>query len=287
MEAEVNAMLLALLAVVVSWLISDDPKKDTADRNAKNASEREEADASPRERNFDSGRAVPASRVSFPSLSAKDAAFDKFISWAKREAHSQGMVFDDLRGENDYQKARQVFSDSDEWRRLRLSTLARDEKCLRCGSTDNLQADHIIPMVKRPDLYDYADNLQTLCGPCNRWKMVKAIDYRDAATDLPATPSPPKPAYNVVSIEERRRREQAMKDKQNLSKWRRANEKRVAQEVADAKPRRTGGPDWYLTERAFRETEKLGQFKHVQAGPAGRVRLKRFSFLSEAPGAGG
>lgn len=38
-------------------------------------------------------------------------------------------------------------------------------RCVRCGSTDDLTADHIIPVSKggTKDL----DNLQTLCGACN------------------------------------------------------------------------------------------------------------------------
>lgn len=41
-------------------------------------------------------------------------------------------------------------------------------KCVRCGSTDRLTVDHIIPIV-RGGTNDEA-NLQTLCGPCNSGK---------------------------------------------------------------------------------------------------------------------
>jgi hypothetical protein len=52
---------------------------------------------------------------------------------------------------------------------MRDAVLARDGgACLNCGSWDELQMDHIHPWSQggRTTL----DNLQTLCGPCNRTK---------------------------------------------------------------------------------------------------------------------
>jgi 5-methylcytosine-specific restriction endonuclease McrA len=46
---------------------------------------------------------------------------------------------------------------------------ARDGgRCKQCGSTVELQFDHIIPVALRGG--STADNLQLLCGPCNRRK---------------------------------------------------------------------------------------------------------------------
>ena len=45
----------------------------------------------------------------------------------------------------------------------------RDEgRCARCGAEDDLQFDHVIPVSKGGG--SSADNLQILCGECNRKK---------------------------------------------------------------------------------------------------------------------
>lgn len=59
----------------------------------------------------------------------------------------------------------------------RNSTLERDgHKCLSCGRTDKLVIDHIIPLCKGGS--NANDNLQTLCGKCNKKKGEQIIDYR-------------------------------------------------------------------------------------------------------------
>lgn len=57
-----------------------------------------------------------------------------------------------------------------EWRNLRskLSEVVfeRDGKiCARCGSTENLQIDHVYPVSRGGT--NELDNLQVLCGTCN------------------------------------------------------------------------------------------------------------------------
>lgn len=64
---------------------------------------------------------------------------------------------------------------------LRLRVFQRDGfGCLRCGSDDPdaLRADHIVPESKGGPME--FDNLQTLCAPCNSWKGVKTIDFRES-----------------------------------------------------------------------------------------------------------
>ena len=50
------------------------------------------------------------------------------------------------------------------------------EACLRCGSSCELEVDHIVPHVAGgPNCWN---NLQTLCRPCNLRKADQPIDYR-------------------------------------------------------------------------------------------------------------
>jgi len=49
-------------------------------------------------------------------------------------------------------------------------------KCLKCGSTQHLHMDHIIPVVHGGRAI--FDNLQTLCQKCNINKGTKTQDYR-------------------------------------------------------------------------------------------------------------
>lgn len=48
--------------------------------------------------------------------------------------------------------------------------------CLKCGSTENLTIDHVIPMSLGGD--NTRKNFQTLCLPCNEKKCLEIIDYR-------------------------------------------------------------------------------------------------------------
>ncbi len=52
---------------------------------------------------------------------------------------------------------------------VKLFIWQRDEgKCVRCGSNERLEFDHIIPVVKGGS--NTARNIQLLCEPCNRQK---------------------------------------------------------------------------------------------------------------------
>lgn len=58
-----------------------------------------------------------------------------------------------------------------EWEALRVECFDRDDwTCVRCGATEDLQADHVRPITLYPELAMDLGNLQTLCGPCNKAK---------------------------------------------------------------------------------------------------------------------
>lgn len=57
-------------------------------------------------------------------------------------------------------------------------------RCLSCGAADiALEADHVVPLTRGGS--DDIDNIQPLCGACNRSKFVKIIDYRASEHALP------------------------------------------------------------------------------------------------------
>ncbi len=63
----------------------------------------------------------------------------------------------------------------DEW--VALVSLC-GEACIRCGSTEKIQKDHIMPIYQGGD--DSIDNLQPLCRTCNSAKGPENIDHRPA-----------------------------------------------------------------------------------------------------------
>ncbi len=61
-------------------------------------------------------------------------------------------------------------------RDLRNSVFERDGfKCLRCGSQENLHADHVLPVAHGGETT--MENLQTLCSSCNLNKSTDAVRY--------------------------------------------------------------------------------------------------------------
>lgn len=72
----------------------------------------------------------------------------------------------------------------------RAAVLARDgHRCLKCGSTEGLTLDHIVPRSKGGR--SHRENLQTLCESCNAEKGNAVRDYRrPGAVTNPETPAP-------------------------------------------------------------------------------------------------
>ena len=66
------------------------------------------------------------------------------------------------------------FVQSAKWKEVRSEFFSKTKlKCVKCGSTNQLQADHIKPKSKYPHLALDVNNLQVLCWPCNKSKGIK------------------------------------------------------------------------------------------------------------------
>ncbi|MEV5007324.1 HNH endonuclease signature motif containing protein [Streptomyces sp. NPDC055692] len=61
-------------------------------------------------------------------------------------------------------------------------------RCLACDGPGPLQPDHVVPL-SWPGASNGIDNIQPLCGPCNRRKSDKHIDYRPEGHRLPSVPA--------------------------------------------------------------------------------------------------
>lgn len=65
-------------------------------------------------------------------------------------------------------KANQIIRSSLEYRLWRSAVFQRDQrKCIWCGSSENIQADHIKPFAFFPELRFAIDNGRTLCKKCH------------------------------------------------------------------------------------------------------------------------
>ena len=77
------------------------------------------------------------------------------------------------------------FTRSEEWRRVRRQAVERyGTTCAKCGREQSpgfpVNIDHIKPRRFYPDLALDIDNLQPLCGPCNKEKgNGPPVDYRE------------------------------------------------------------------------------------------------------------
>ena len=71
-------------------------------------------------------------------------------------------------------RVRQEFYRSPEWIAARDECLAAKGRiCSACGSTDQINVDHIKPRSKFPELALEQTNLRPLCWPCNRAKAAR------------------------------------------------------------------------------------------------------------------
>ena len=69
------------------------------------------------------------------------------------------------------------FYSSAEWKKLRAWALKKyGRKCRSCGSTSDIEVDHILPRSLYPKLKLNKDNVQILCSSCNKVKSNVYVD---------------------------------------------------------------------------------------------------------------
>ena len=85
------------------------------------------------------------------------------IDWDKRSQPYHQNVWTKNQG--------QRFYETDEWKTCRDKFIdGKDLICSKCGSTERVVADHILPVRRFPQYRLLENNLQLLCGLCNRDK---------------------------------------------------------------------------------------------------------------------
>lgn len=75
----------------------------------------------------------------------------------------------------------EMFQRTEQWKAVRQRAIdLHGPICMCCGSTEEIQVDHIKPKSEHPELALTVDNLQILCWSCNRkkWKDGSEQDYR-------------------------------------------------------------------------------------------------------------
>ncbi len=63
------------------------------------------------------------------------------------------------------------------WSFFKTRILMRDVCCVKCGSKEDLQVDHIIALVNGGDMWN-ENNLQTLCVECHKKKTKEDLKER-------------------------------------------------------------------------------------------------------------
>ena len=65
-----------------------------------------------------------------------------------------------------------------DWRRLSKEYLKEVGRCEKCGSVNNLQVHHIIPVRYAPELFLERANWQVLCRSCHQTETQREIQER-------------------------------------------------------------------------------------------------------------
>lgn len=131
------------------------------------------------------GKGKPKKRKGYgtPEYKAKVAEYDKKYTAANRKRRADYLRewLQNNPGKTiEYNNKRKALMQQAEGKftpELEAEIFERDgHRCLCCGRTERLCADHILPLSKGGT--HFKENLQTLCVPCNSSKGNKATDYR-------------------------------------------------------------------------------------------------------------
>ena len=76
-------------------------------------------------------------------------------------------------------RVRLKFYSSPGWKKVRsVAFMVYGVECRKCGSTENPNVDHIVPIKVNPKKRLNLMNLQILCSDCNGEKLNRTVDYR-------------------------------------------------------------------------------------------------------------
>lgn len=112
----------------------------------------------------------------------------KLAKLLKRKAKKASLAMkyaamSDAEAAESLRKTVDLFLVSDEWKALRKQAIEKyGLVCLCCGRENSraypINVDHVKPRKFFPELALDIENLQVLCGPCNKRKGNKDTDYR-------------------------------------------------------------------------------------------------------------
>jgi 5-methylcytosine-specific restriction endonuclease McrA len=91
------------------------------------------------------------------------------------------------------------------WRKLSEKARKAQPWCLRCGRTDRLQADHIVPFGAAPELRLCIENVRVLCQPCHLDREPATFDERKAVYDAVSARRERQARYYRTQLESERR----------------------------------------------------------------------------------
>ena len=100
----------------------------------------------------------------------------KIAAIEKNKNLSDNEIAAAIRGQDDFLK-------TEEWFKLKAATIAKHGcTCMKCKKQikvwGHINVDHIKPRRYWPELKNDPDNLQILCGTCNKEKGNSVADYR-------------------------------------------------------------------------------------------------------------